>query len=687
MATREASVKLTLSNSQFLTAIKDTGNEVDRLGKKGKRAMSLLGDGLGGAKRALGDLGASIKSTLGMAATLGGAFSMGSAINSALKLRTTYSQLAFQIQTATGRTTSFADVQRVAERAATNTGRSTEEMTEAFASLVQATGDVDFAEGALTAIGTTATATGKSLDAIGTVADQLHTKFGVSAEGMQDALAQVFEASTKGGPAFEEFAGVMAGAGAELLAAGLEGQRGLNFMLGALVETDDKMKDLPAQVKGLKAVLRGLGNEGDLKKLAESIGIDPKKLINEKDAIARLRRVLGSGKKGVDALMGSMNEGEEKEVMKILFTDPFEKALSEAQASGAKGRAAIDQALTAFDEQIGEFGKATMNGAQLVERANELRQTPEARLNEALDRLNQKFGDPRIIDAIGKLSEHLPRLAELFGSLVAFAAESPVLAASLAIAGKAATGFAQDLAGAAIKQLLTGAAGAAGSAAAGAAGAGAAGAAGGAAAGGALAALAVPAAIIAGAAATFAIGAEQIDNAYDREADVVKELAEATASAGNRGSLEQMRKQLERLEAAKSNFREANVGGGIVDRMGDLVTGRDSKALAGTQLTDAQTATAQLQRMIKEREQEIERRAAAPAGAVAAATPSKPAPVKLEDNAGKMIGDAVGTALGGKVLTVRIANAGELGVGRASAGPGGSRGPMVAQRTTPGGGY
>jgi hypothetical protein len=51
-----------------------------------------------------------------------------------------------------------------------------------------------------------------------------------------------------------------------------------------------------------------------------------------------------------------------------------------------------------------------------------------------------------------------------------------------------------------------------------------------------------------------------------------------------------------------------------------------------------------------------------------------------------MIGAATATALGGTVLTVRIANPGELGVGRATAGPGGSRGPMVAPRTTPGGG-
>ncbi len=724
MAEREAAVKLTLDNAQFMVTIKRTGDEVDKAGKRGQKSMDLFGAGAASAKKSFMDLGGAVKNTLKLAGSLGGAFSVGNAIRGAVRLSSTYSSLAFRIKSATGEMYTAADVQQLVERSAAKTGRTNEEMAESFGRLRDATGDTEFARNSLEAVGNTATATHQDLGDIITVADQLHTKFGVSAENMQDAMAQVWQAAGQGGPAFSELADVVSAAGAELLSAGLSGQKGLNFMLGALVKTDDAFKSLPKQITGLKAVLRGLGEEGELKKLAAKLSIDPKKLINEKDALARLRTIFGKGEQGVKELLAPMHQGEEKDTMKILFTDPFEQALKDAQKSGLNGKAAIDKALVTFDAQIKNFGLATLTGADIVEEAARKRQEPEAQLNAALNNLNTAFSRPEIVGAINQLSVHLPQLAKIFGDLVSFAAKNPILAASLGLGVKGASSFFAGMASEIIKAHITGVRMAAGGAGAGGsvsnvAGkvAGAAGEAGGMTltdsfgtpmniptkksmaeklgvgdAAGKQRAFVAGSLILGTALDVYGIASEQIGNRFAEEADVMKELSEATLAASNGGSLEDQKAALARLEKANAAALNANVGGGFVDNLSRGILGAghalgindaptDTGALADQQFAMAGTMMARRKHAI---DQLQNKPAAVPAASAEAGAVET---VKAKADASpRVIAAAMATALGGKILTVRIANPGELGLGKASPGPGGSRGPMVARPTTPGGG-
>jgi hypothetical protein len=597
-----------------------------------------------------------------------------------VKLRSSYQSLAFSIQQAGGAMMNAAQVQQLVERTAADTGRTNEEMAKSFDELRQATGDLDFSRKALTAVGNTATATGEDLDTIVSISDQLHTKFGIAAENMQDTLAQVFQMAQRGGPSFKEFSDVIGSVGAELLAAGLDGQKGLDFMLGALVQTDDRLKSLPAQVKGLKGLLRGLGEKSELDKLAAKLALDPKKLFNEKDAIARLRMILGTGQKGVEALMGSMKEGEEKETMKILFTDPFEKALADANASGMKGKAAIDSALGVFDKGMEEFGKATLDGAALQREAQKKREEPEARLREALNRLNTAMGQPQIIQAIDDLSKHLPKLAEIFGDLVTFAAQNPILAATLGIGGKAAASFVAGMTAEIIKAHVQG--GRAAAAQMGA-GAGAGGAPAGSKAIGALGA----AGVIAGTAVTaFAVGKEGIDNAFAEDKGRMDELSSATmAGFSGGGSIDELKARLARLKKAAKGAETAG-SGGLFDMVGQLFhDGPSSADQMVKQQELAGQAIARLESKIRIAERNAEVAAAVAAVPVPAGEVKKQT-ATVDAAGGQMIAAAMKTALGGQVLTVRLANAGEVGLGRASPGPGGSRGPMAAPVTRQGGG-
>jgi|SRR6188768_986001 len=713
---REAAVRLTLSNAQFITSIKRAGDVVQDVSHKGKRGMDAFGASADRVKGKIAALGNTTRTAMKYAFSLGGAFTVGNALRGAVQLQRSYRQIAFGVREANGQMLKAADVQKLVERTAASTGNKNEDMAQSFRDLVDATGDLDFSRKVLGAVGTTATATAFELGTVGTLADQLHTKFGVSAEAMLDTMAQVFDASKQGGPKFNEYAEAIGAVGAELLAAGVTGKKGLDFMLGALVATDDPLRSVPKQVAGLTKVLRGLSENSELKKLAANLGIDSKKLINEKDAIARLRRIFSMGKKGADALLAPMHQGEEKTTMEVLFTNPFKKALAEAEATGLKGQAAIDAALVTFDKGLAAFGKAGMDGAELARRADEERRSPEGQLTAALNRLSTAFAQPPIIKAIDDLAVHLPKLAELVADFIGFAAAHPLIAGAGAIGGNVLTGMAGDAlgglagagAGALAKRIFgKGAGGAVGSVAGGAAevaatgiqrfhqfgmgggitaemlgaapetlAAGEAAAAGIAPAIGAGVALAIGGAIAAAAAAGgLAYGIHKLGN----EDDASAELASATAGGYSGGSRQQKMAALERLKTAQSSYADADVGGGPLDWLSRTVTGVDSREGAKEQLRLAEEA-------IKKLQADLARTPGAKGGGpVVLPETNIVGRVKVDQEGSRMIGAATATALGGQILTVRIANAREVGLGTANAGPGSSRGPRAADTPKQGG--
>lgn len=724
---REAAVRLTLSNAQFVTSMKQAGDVVQGTALRGKKSMDAFGASADKVKGKIDAIGGAARTATRFALSLGGAFTVGSAMKDAVVLQRTYRQIAFGVRDANGQMLRAADVQRIAERSAAAAGKKNAEMASTFRDLIDATGDVGFAEKSLTAVGITATATGEELGTVATAADQLHTKFGVSAEGMLDSLAQVFGAAKQGGPKFAEFADVMSNVGAEMMAAGLDGKRGLDFMLGALVQTDDAFKSLPKQVAGLKAVLRGLSEKGELKKLAAALGIDSQQLINEKDAIARLRRIFSTGKRGADALLSGMHEGEEKRTMEILFVDPFRKALEEAQKSGLKGKAAIDRALLVFDQGVSQMGKATMSGAEMQRQADAERKSPEAQLTAALNRLSTAFSQPAIIKAIDDLSQHLPQLAEVVGQVVSFAAQHPLLAGAGALGLNAGGGIISGAISEALGGALSAGGGAvlkkvlgkgAGRAAAGAGGAlgevaevaasgiqryhqfGMAGgitaemlgAGGGAVTAAELGAAGVPTAGLAATALPFAAAAAAggagfgagyliADHAYSKEGDVMRELQNADAAAAGGGTREQKMAALDRLRKARSAAANADIGGGALDWFARSVTGVDTRKQGNDAIWQATQTILKLQEDLKKPKPA----ASSSDGVVRLEEQNIVGRVKVDPDGSRAIGQATAAALGSRVLDVRITNLGEMTI-RGSAGPGGNRGPMVPPPVRQGGG-
>jgi hypothetical protein len=677
-AERAASVKLTLDSGEYLVELKRVGNENKKTADESKKRFDAMGKGIDGAKGALKGMLQTAKDGITTLGTLGGAFSAANALKNAVQLDARFRHLADAASDASGSMVTARDIQTDVARTAALTSRTSDELTGSFEQLIQATGDLKFSRDAMKSVGTAATATGKSVELLTSVAGTLNEKFKVTGDGMDDALATIIGNTDRGGVKLAELAEVGETLGANLLQAGLTGDRGLKFLLGSLNQVEGEMGGMARSAKGVGQLLMNLGKGSELKAMAKDLGIDPAKLVNEKDAIARLTKILSFGEKGLKTLKANFVGPEESKALKLLFTQPFEDALNRAKASGLKGKDAVDQALKVLEGQIGRFGESSVNAATIRERAAKEMESPEANLRRALERLNTAFSEPQIIESINELSKVLPDLAKWMAKLLSFAAKSPLLAGSMAIGGKVGGGFLGGMAQELIKAHLAGAKGGAPSLTDGVIK----GAKGG-------SNLLAAAGTAFGVAAAALIAAEWIKNKAGEDATTTSDLSGATAAASGRmGSRERQKAQADALEKAIAAAEESRSGvGGTVEDvfsgLGGLVTGQMGAAsLKDQQIRESKKVLADKRQRIAEMVENPRRGGEAGAERSAAGAGTK---VTLDPGSPRQIGVAVADALGGRtVVAVRVV--GGTGV---PAAPGrlGGKGPLQVPSAQPGGGY
>jgi hypothetical protein len=689
---RPASIKLTLDAGEYLVELKKVGEQNKKTSDDGQRKFKAMGAGIDAAKRSLGGMLDTAKQGIRTLATLGGAFTVGQSVKGAVELQAQYRQLAFNASEATGSLITAKDVQLTVDRVAAKTTRTNEELTKSYVELFQATGDLEFSGRAIASIGTVATATGKNVDTLTGLAGTLNEKFGVTAATLDDAFATIIGNTDKGGVKLTELAEVGDQLGANLLQAGLRGERGLRFLLGSLNKVEGEMGGMARASKGVGQILLNLGKGSELKAMAKDLGLDPKKLINEKDAIARLMKILSFGKKGLDTLKANFVGPEEQKALRLLFTDPFESALQRAKDSGLKGKDAIEQAMRVLEGQIADFGKSTTTAKSLQEQAAKEAKEPTAALRQALNTLNVAFAQPEMIQAVNDLAKMLPGLAKALGNLLSFAAKHPLLATSGAIGIKAGASFVgaiasqmtQTIVEAHIKgatkagdkilsKLMSGGKGGVGGSIGGAAG------------------LAFKAAaVLAAGAIGFEIGNAIAPHIIDplvnkdlkKTRDVEGGTEAAIAGSGGRGSTSMLLEKQRKLQAAIDAERNAKLGSGVMDGMISMAGGPDVEKMSQDRIARAEQALAALKLRILQGEGDRfgQPRAAAKPTADAAA----PRKVSLDSGAPRAIAGALVDGLSGKTLTVRL----ERGSGGIVAQPrsAGGHGPRPQPPAQPGGG-
>jgi hypothetical protein len=451
---REAMIKLTLNGGSFVTTMDQMNRKTREFSAAARKNFSeAFGAGgmgaINGMKQSLADVGGMLKGHLATAATLGGAVGIGSMVSRAVSFREKVRDIEFAMNKAGKVTVGWADLMKDAEDAANATGQSSSELADAMSNIFSQTGDADFARFAMEQIGHAASASGKEVGKLADVAAMLRRKFGADAAQLPQMLAAFIEKSDAGGLSLDDLGakfGLLAG---EAVDAGFSGSKGLSSLLGMLEMLNARVgeKAEPALKKLFQVLKNG---SKDLKGLQQAAGV---KFDVNATGLDRIRKLLETerGRKAITSKLG----GEQRVVFDEL-SKPFNEAFDQAKKSGAKTKDATQAGLAAFDAAMTKLTKTTLTYEQLVEESKAGQaEDPANRLKMAIEKVEQAFRKPEMMDAIDKLAESLPELAQGLIKLMNFVTKHPLLAGSIALGGKVgmgalsgfASGFAEKLMG------------------------------------------------------------------------------------------------------------------------------------------------------------------------------------------------------------------------------------------------
>lgn len=450
MTEKESKVRLELAAGGLLSMLNEVakqskklaeevegiGTASDKADKKVSPFLTSLKKSAGAGKTALTELGSSIKSTLSDVTTLGGALSLGIGAKAGTDLVSIYKDLAFQIQTGTGKATEWTDVQKDVEGAADRWRQKVEDVAGAYRALYDETGDVQFAADALDAVTMAATATGKGIGVLSSIAGTLNEKFGIAGDEMEDALASVIELSSKGGATIEDLGAKLGIVGASAKQMGLEGKAGLQQVLGMLNVGDNVTGSFKKNLSAVTGLMETFGSADKLKSIEKDLGIK----ITDKGGGARkdaLDKIL-SKSGGKEEVLSKVFAGDTLKLVSD-FGKTYQKVFAETEGTAKVKTAA---ALKAFHQGLDAAGKTSLTAAQLEAQAKKrAAEDPDKIITASMNRFKQAFTKPEMIASMEKLAQLLPKLTTGLTSLLEMAASHPLLAGA-AFLGKKAGGAA-----------------------------------------------------------------------------------------------------------------------------------------------------------------------------------------------------------------------------------------------------
>jgi hypothetical protein len=600
MSDKEARVKLSLNTGDFVAklqqALKQSAQasnelaqalgkvegEAEKVKSKGSALGAAFGKAFGAIKADLTGIAGQLKSVGGMALSLGGAFSVGSALKGVVDLRSGFSELALRMELTSKGAVKWQDLQKSAQAAASLTTRSTDEMRESMAKVYSATGDKQFAVDSMVAIGTAATATGKSVEEVANIAQVLNRKFGATAKELPAMLERVFEKADSGGMTFEQLSGSLDEMAGAAQRAGLKGAGGLTLMLEATRQLDAKLGAGKA-ASGIQAIfdvfeqtpqktrqLEDLLNVGNVEGLIDSS--KRVKFGKDEGVVEKTRKILnkytdvsgpldgGAGKQGgtVVRQFKNMFSGDGQRALQAGLLDPFENAFKKARAEGKSLEQAKKLGIEAYDANIQKLSESTANGAKLQDAANAAANDPRRKFAQALQELNDAFASsPEVQSAIQDLAKALPGLAKEVGGWVKWAAKNPLEAVMAALAARVAMTGGSSLGASAADAALANLAKTAPTATA------------------ALGGLAAGMAIAAAAFAAYKLGESQIDKSFKSVEKMDEDIALADVANRPGASIEEKKKALEKAKETQKALKEGTWAERIEGGFGVLAGGAE----------------------------------------------------------------------------------------------------------------
>lgn len=438
MASREASLRVTIRNAGFLAGMRQMTQTAVTTGQRIGAALS------GPMKAGLASAAGTMKSMMGTlaghmktAATLGGAFAIGKFISDAVAMQTVYRNLAHDLGKMDPKLKDWKNVQALIAPLAEKTGQNVQDIAIGFEKVFGSTGDVEYTKKVMEAVGTVATATGKDVGQWGEVAQMAYRKFGVSVEEIPDLLARVDNQLGIGGASLETIKADFGEMATEAQNAGFKGAEGMVQLAALMRQVDNEVgeKATPALKQMFEMIKWGTAQSQALQKNGRI------KFTADMTAMDKIRETLKSveGRKAAELVF----TGDARRVYDSLVK-PFDKAMQNAKAQGASAKDATQAGLKAFDDALSNMALKGQTYADLQDEAKKrMEQDPSMVLKNALNKMAVAFQDERMMSAIEKLAKALPPLADGFVKLVDWVMKNPLLAAGGYVGAKIGLSFAQ----------------------------------------------------------------------------------------------------------------------------------------------------------------------------------------------------------------------------------------------------
>ena len=439
MAEKAASIKVNLKGDQAKSEIRGLKDDTKRAaGEMGSALQGALSTGLKGGTDALKGAFSSIKSVVMSIGGLVGGLGVAEITKQALEANSKFGDLSFGIRAAGGSMKDAATIQKQLQKGALETAQDSFKMVDAFEGIRRETGSLDYARGSIDTVATAARGAHKDLGTMAGVAGTLNEKFGITAEELPDALADVVGLSEKGGVGFEDMADKLGLIGAFAKEAGLQGRAGFGQMVGMLNLADNANGSFKKGITAVGGLLEQLGNNVGKNKIGAALGISMKDLGgNAGQQIEAIMKATKGQKAGLEKAFG----GEQLKLLVDLgktYGAAFDSTKGDVKTKTA---AAVGAVRDAFESA----GKSTLTFADIQkEAASEMNEAPQ-KLAQAKEKLLQAFSSDKVQAAINKIIDKLPALADFIAKIVGMVADNPAAAGAAALGGTFAKGAIESI--------------------------------------------------------------------------------------------------------------------------------------------------------------------------------------------------------------------------------------------------
>ena len=440
MAEREAGIRVTMKSAGFMSGLRGMSDSVTSAGRKmGSALSSPIKKGMQSAGESMKELASGAKQHIKTVATLGGAFAIEEFVRDAVKGQVVYRNIAHELQKVNKEVKSWKDVHAMIEPIAEKTGQSGDAMAEAFMHVFSATGNMEFSRDVMESIGVAATASGGNVTDYGQLAQMAFRKFGASAEDIKEHMGELDDQLNTGGLSVDGLSAKFGMMSTEAVEAGLGGTGGMIKLLGAMRAVDSEVGEkAPGAFKAMFVTLKnGTAAIANLQKTA-GVKFDP-----GEDAFSKIEKLLktSKGRKAAELTF----KGDARVLFDSLVK-PFDAAVTKSKTAGKAQKDAVTDGIAAFRQSLGEMGKSSTTFADLQNKAAErMKNDPSIIWQQALEKMADVFGEPKMMDSLVKLAQLLPVVATGFERAIAFITDHPLMAAGGFVGAKVGVSFAEGM--------------------------------------------------------------------------------------------------------------------------------------------------------------------------------------------------------------------------------------------------